>query len=173
MARYMSRHNGAGVRQAGLIASVVPYMLKTPDNPHGTPQATFDAMLAGMKKDRAEFFASFLESFYGIGLFERPVSDEQVQASRAVAMMAGLWPTLACAQAFATTDFRPDLKAFHVPTLIIHGTGDKTVPIDASGRAAAKGIANSTLIEYDDAPHGLFASHKERFTKDLLAFVQG
>jgi pimeloyl-ACP methyl ester carboxylesterase len=58
-----------------------------------------------------------------------------------------------------------------VPTLIIHGTADKTVPIDAAGRAAAAGIAGSTLIEYDGAPHGLFASHKERFTRDLVEFL--
>ena len=33
-----------GVKQAGLIASVVPFMLKTKDNPKGTPQAIFDGM---------------------------------------------------------------------------------------------------------------------------------
>ncbi len=80
--------------------------------------------------------------------------------------------TLGCAKAFATTDFRPDLPAFRVPTLIIHGTDDKTVPIEAAGRAAAAGIANSTLIEYEGAPHGSFATHKERFTEDLLSFLK-
>ena len=39
-------------------------------------------------------------------------------------------------------------------------------------RAAAKGIANSTLIEYEGAPHGLFATEKARFTSDLLAFIK-
>lgn len=58
-----------------------------------------------------------------------------------------------------------------MPTLIIHGTSDKAVPIDAAGRAAAKGIAQSTLIEYDGAPHGLFATHKQRLTDDLIAFL--
>ena len=87
-------------------------------------------------------------------------------------MQASLKATLACAKAFATTDFRPDLAAFKVPTLVIHGTADKTVPIDAAGRAAAIGIAQSTPIEYDGAPHGLFATEKERFTKDLLAFLR-
>ena len=59
-----------------------------------------------------------------------------------------------------------------MPTLIIHGTADKTVPIDASGRAAAAGIKQSMLVEYDGAPHGLFATHKDRFTKDLLKFLR-
>ena len=45
------------------------------------------------------------------------------------------------------------------------------MPIDASGRAAAKGIDHSTLVEYDGAPHGLFATHKRRLTKDLIDFL--
>jgi hypothetical protein len=28
-----------------------------------------------------------------------------------------------------------------------------------------------TLIEYEGAPHGLFAAHKERLSADLLEFV--
>ena len=76
------------------------------------------------------------------------------------------------AKSFATTDFRPDLAAFKVPTMVIHGTADKTVPIDAAGRAAARGIAQSVLIEYDGAPHGLFATHKARLSEDLLRFLR-
>jgi pimeloyl-ACP methyl ester carboxylesterase len=63
------------------------------------------------------------------------------------------------------------LKSFTVPTLIIHGTADQTVPIDASARPAAKGIAGSTLIEYDGAPHGLLASHKSRVIGDVMKFL--
>ena len=49
-------------------------------------------------------------------------------------MQAGLKATLECLKSFSSTDFRGDLAAFKVPTLIIHGTEDKTVPIDASSR---------------------------------------
>ena len=66
-----------------------------------------------------------------------------------------------------------DLSAFGVPTLIIHGTADRTVPIAAAGRAAHAGIALSTLVEYEGAPHGLFASHKHRLSEDLLGFIRG
>lgn len=88
------------------------------------------------------------------------------------ALHAGLKPTLAAAEAFGTTDFRPDLPAFTVPTLIIHGTKDKTVPIDASARAAHKAIAGSELIEYEGAPHGLNVTDGDRLTQDLLALVK-
>ena len=171
VARYMSRHAGKNVSQAVLVSSVVPYMLNTPDNPDGVDQATFNQMTEGLKQDRAHFFAGFFQDFYGVGFVTQPVSGELLEASRNIAMQASLKATLACAKAFATTDFRPDLASFSAPTLIIHGTNDKTVPIDATGRAAARAIPNAALIEYDGAAHGLFATHKDRLTNDLLAFL--
>ncbi len=171
VARYMSRHGGKSVTQAVLVSSVVPYMLKTNDNPNGTEQEVFDKMTEGMREDRAKFFAGFFKDFFGVNMLTHPASAEVLEWARSQAMQASLKATLACAKSFASTDFRPDLAAFNVPTLIIHGTDDKTVPIDAAGRAAANGIAQSTLIEYDGAPHGLFATEKVRLTQDLLRFL--
>jgi len=173
VARYMSRHAGKSVSKAALVASVVPFMLKTRDNPDGTDPSVFEAMTQAMKEDRAHFFGSFFKDFFGVSLLSGSVSDEVIEWARSVSMQAGLHAILGCAKAFATTDFRPDLAAFKVPTLIIHGTEDKTVPIDAAGRAAARGIAQSTLIEYDGAPHGLQATHKALLTRDLLDFIRG
>lgn len=172
VARYMSRHSGRDVRQAILVSSVVPYMLKTADNPDGVDQTVFDGMIAGMKDDRAKFWPPFFKDFYGDGHGAHAVSDEVRAWSCDVSMKAGLNATLGCARAFATTDFRPDLASFKVPTLIIHGTADKTVPIATAGRKAAAGIVGSTLIEYEDGPHGLLASHKQRLTSDVLAFLK-
>jgi pimeloyl-ACP methyl ester carboxylesterase len=171
VARYMSRHGGRGVAKAALIGSVVPYLLKTDDNPDGVDQAVLQQIADGIRKDRPDFFRSFFKDFFGVGLISQPVSDATLDWAWRLAMQAGLRPTLAAAEAFGTTDFRPDLAAFGVPTLIIHGTKDATVPIEATARAAAKAIPNAQLIEYDGAPHGLFATHKDRLTKDLLDFL--
>jgi len=171
VARYMSRHGGRSVAKAILVSSVLPYRLKTPDNPAGTEQATFDKSAQAMKQDRAHFFSGFFRTFFGVGTGASPVSQELLDWARGVAMQASMKATLECARSFSRTDFRGDLPAFKVPTLIIHGTEDKTVPIDASSRAAAKGIPGCTLIEYEGAPHGLFATHKSRLTKDLLEFI--
>jgi len=173
VARYMSRQNGKQVIQTVLIASIVPYMLKTKDNPQGVESAVFEEMAVNLKKDRAHFFAGFFQDFYGAGLLFQGVSNELLEWSRAVSTQAGLNATLDCAAAFATTDFRADLASFTVPTLILHGTADKTVPIDATGRAAAKAIPHAQLIEYEGAPHGLFATHKEQLAKDLITFLKG
>ncbi len=173
VARFLTKQGANRVSKAVLISSVVPYMLKTDDNPNGVPQSTFDEMTAGMKKDRAHFFTGFYKDFYGVGALSSPVSDEVLMNSWRQTMMAGLRPTLAAAQAFATTDFRPDLASFTVPTLIIHGTSDKTVPIDATAREAAKAIPNAQLIEYDGSAHGVFAIEKDRLIDDLLIFLGG
>jgi pimeloyl-ACP methyl ester carboxylesterase len=172
VARFQTKYPGRASK-AVLISAVVPYMLKTDDNPNGVPQRTFDEMTAGMKKDREKFFTGFFKDFYGVGVMASPVSDEVLMNSWRQTMMAGLRPTLAAAQAFATTDFRADMASFTVPTLIIHGSKDATVPIDATGREAAKAIPGAKLIEYDGSAHGLFASDKERLIGDLLGFLGG
>ena len=172
VARYMTNHSGMHVRTIALVSSIVPYMLQTEDNPLGVPAETFADMHKALRTDRAAFMASFFKDFFGVGIVSKPVSDELLEWTRSVAMQASLKATVECANAFATTDFRPDLNSIQVPTLIIHGTADKTVPIDASGRAAAIAIPNSTLHEYDGAPHGLFATHREQLTEDLLAFLK-
>jgi non-heme chloroperoxidase len=172
VARYMSRHGGKGVISAALLGSVVPYMLKTEDNPNGVPEAQLAEIGANIQKDRANFFRqTFLPGFFGAGFISSPVSDDVLDANFAIAMQASLKATLACAQSFGHTDFRPDLPSFNVPTLIIHGTADKTVPIDATGRAAAKGIAGAQLVEYDGEPHGFGETARDRLIKDLLTFL--
>ena len=172
VARFLTKQGKQRVSKAVLISSVVPYMPKTDDNPDGVPQATFDQMTQAMKEDREKFFSGFFKDFFGTGFISQPVSDEVEMNAWRQAMMAGLRPTLASAQAFATTDFRPDLKSFDgVPTLVIHGTSDKTVPIDATGRVVADQVPGAQLIEYDGSAHGLFATDKKRLIDDVVGFL--
>lgn len=171
IARYMSRHGGEGVTQAVLVSSVVPYMLQTDDNPHGVPEATFQQMTAGMKKDFRAFFTGFFKDFYGDGVLIDKVSEEEKQWAWNTAMQAGQYATLQAADAFAHTDFRPDLASLTVPTLVIHGTADKTVPIDATARVVAERVPTAELIEYDGEPHGVFATQTERLANDIIGFL--
>jgi len=82
----MSRHAGKGGAKAALVSSVVPFMLKTGDNPEGTAPSVFDAMTKGMTEDRVRFFGSFFKDFFGVGVLSHGVSDglqsRTVQATR-------------------------------------------------------------------------------------------
>ena len=98
-----------------------------------------------MQEDRAKFWSSFFKDFYGEGMLSHRSAIEVLEWSRDVAMQASLKATLACAVAFSTTDFRSDLSAFRVPTLIIHGTKDKTVPIDVACAGSGHGHRPAAL----------------------------
>lgn len=172
VARFLTKQGSDKVAAAVLVSSVVPYMLKTDDNPDGVPQETFDQMTAGMKKDPADFFQGFFKDFFGVGMLERPVSDGVLHNAWHQTQMASLHNILKAAEAFATTDFRPDLENFTVPTLIIHGTADKTVPIDATARVVAEKVPGAKLIEYDGDAHGVFAISKDRLIDDLADFLK-
>ncbi len=172
IARYLTRHGISKVRSVALISSIVPYMMQDESNPHGVPQEGFHQMRQGLTEDRPQFFTSFFKKFYGVDVLSTSVSDAWLAWTQSIAMQAGLQATLACLNSFATTDFRPDLKAFELPTLIVHGTGDKTVPIDATARPAAKAIKGAQLIEYEGASHGIFATHRKQLLEDLLKFCR-
>lgn len=171
VARYLSRHAGRSVGKAVLIASVVPG--RPPGDAEGA--AKYERLSTQLLADRAHFFGGFFRDFFGVDAGQpaaAPLSEELIDWARQQAMMASLRATLACAHSFCSTDFRADLAAFKVPTLIIHGDADRTVPIDKSARAAHAGIAGSSLLVYEGAPHGLFATHKTRLVSDLLRFLQ-
>ena len=72
---------------------------------------------------------------------------------------------------FGRTDFSGDMASFTMPTLLIHGTDDKIVPLKATSEAAALHIPGSTLIKYEGAPHGLFITHKEDLLRDIADFA--
>ena len=171
IARYLSRHGAERISKVALVSSVVPYLLKDNSNPDGVDESVFEDMKSQIRKDRFAFLQSFAKTFYGVGLVSSPVSQGVLDWSFVLGVMASPKATIDCVDAFGKTDFRPDLQAFTVPTLIIHGTSDKTVPIDPSGRAAARGIASAKFIEYEGEPHGLFATVPDRLNKDLIEFL--
>ncbi|GGD92862.1 arylesterase [Aureimonas endophytica] len=171
IARYLTRHGPGRVAKAALVASVAGYLLKGPDNPDGVDASVFEDMKAQIRKDRFAFLQSFAKTFYGVGFVTSPVSQGVLDWSFVLGVMASPKATIDCVDAFGKTDFRPDFRSFTVPTLVIHGTGDKTVPIDPTGRAAARGISGAELIEYEGEPHGLFATVPERLNADLLKFL--
>jgi non-heme chloroperoxidase len=171
VARYLARYGTARVAKAVLLAAVTPMLLQNASNPDGAPQGIFDQMLNGLAADRPNFLAGFGKQFMGAGLLNFTVTTEILQWCLWQAMRASPKATTDCVRAFSSTDFRADMKAFRLPTLIIHGTSDATVPIAISGRASAKLIPGATLLEYEGAPHGLFFTEKDRLNADLLAFL--
>ena len=173
VARYFTRYDGANVSKAILVSSVVPYLPQTDDNPDGVPQDKLQDMINQIKQDRIGFLDTFGKQFFGVNLVNHPVSAPALDYYRTLASMASPKATVDCMKAFAYTDFREDAANINVPTLIIHGSGDKTVPLETSGQRAAELIKNNQFIVYEGAPHGLFYTEKERLNQDLVNFITG
>ena len=169
---YLARHNTKGrVIRAMLVSSITPFMLKTESNPDGVDGGVFKDMQAGLLADRPAFLTDFTEKFFGVGLLSSPVSLPMIAASCEVAMTASALATVECVTTFSATDFRAECRAISVPVLIIHGDGDATVPVDASGKRAAELIPAAELKIYAGAPHGLFYTNRHELNRDIAAFV--
>ncbi|WP_433816018.1 alpha/beta fold hydrolase [Flavobacterium johnsoniae] len=169
--RYFSRHQGKGIAKAALISSIIPFLLKTEDNPEGRPKEKTEATAASIHEDRIGFLDNFGKIFFGVNIINKPLSTPLLEYYRDLCSAASPRATLQCAESLNTTDFRDELHTIKVPTLIIHGTDDKNVPIEVSSEKTAKAIKNNTFIVYEGAPHGLFYTEKDKLNKDLLEFL--
>ncbi len=172
IARYFSRYGGNRVSKVVLVSSVLPYLLQTAENEHGLPQDKLTEMIESIQNDRSDFLRDFAKQFYGVSLLSHPVSQAVLDWDFTVDMQASLRATVECAHAFAETDFRADIRNINVPTLIIHGDADETVPINATSDHTADLIPQAEYIIYEGAPHGLFFTEKDAFNGDLIQFMQ-
>ncbi len=173
VARYIGRHGTGRVKKAVLIGAVTPFMLKTADNPDGTPIEVYDGIRRASLTNRSQLYLDIASGpFFG---FNRPgaeVSQGLIDSFWSQGMQAGHKNTFDSIEAFSATDFREDLKRFDLPTLILHGSDDQLVPVDTCARAAHAMIPGSTLIVYEGGPHGITDTHKDRVNQDLLDFLR-
>ena len=171
VARYLARHHAHRVTRAVFVSAVTPMMLKSEDNEDGVDKEVFTQMYESLQKDRFDFLSTFGKQFYGESMLKDAVSKDTLTWTQTLAAMASPIATLKCLESFSMADFRADLATIQVPTLIVHGKADKTVPLDASGKRTATLLPFADFKVYDDAPHALVITHKDQFNADLLAFL--
>jgi pimeloyl-ACP methyl ester carboxylesterase len=174
VARYVGRYGTERVTKAVFAAAVPPYLYKSADNPEGgIDDATLTGFHDGIRADRIAFVDQFVTNFFSVRGRTDLVSEPLRRYNVAIATAASPKGTLDCTTAFSKTDFRGDLKAFTIPTLVIHGDSDGIVPFEVSGRRTAEAIDGSKLVLVPDAPHGLNVTHAQTFNAEVLAFLRG
>jgi non-heme chloroperoxidase len=172
VAHYIGRHGSKRVAKAVLVGAVPPQMVKSATNPNGLPMSVFDGIRAAVLADRSQFFKDLSVPFYGYNRDGAKPSQGVRDTFWAQGMQCGIKNAYDCIKEFSEVDYTEDLKKIDVPTLIVHGSDDQIVPIDASGKASAKLIKKAKLLIYEGAPHGLPTTHKDRLNADLLAFLK-
>ncbi len=176
VARYVARHGGPAGRVAKvvLVAAITPLMLKTAENPDGTPMEVFDDLRAALAGNRAQFFRDVPAGpFYGFNRDGAEVHEGVIQNWWRQGMMGGAKAHYDGIKAFSETDQTEDLKAIRVPTLVLHGEDDQIVPIGASALKAVRLLSNGALKTYPGLSHGMLTINADMMNADLLAFVEG
>jgi non-heme chloroperoxidase len=169
--RYLSRYGSARVSKAMLFGTIPPFVLKRDDNPEGVNGQVFEDIKAAIINDRYAYFLDFLDNCYNVDVL-RPerVSDQAWQASFNVAAGASPYASYACVDTWLT-DFRDDLPKIDVPTLVVHGTDDRILPIAATADRLPELIADARLVTIEGGPHNIGWTHADEVNTALLEFL--
>jgi non-heme chloroperoxidase len=158
--RYLQRHGSARIARLLMVSTIPPR----------SDGSLFNGMIAGLKQDRPAFFANGVTAFTGGHVAVSPAMTEWVIAQFMRASPRG---TIECMRAISRGDLRADMRAVTVPTLIVHGDKDQVNPLEKTARKAAELIPGCALKVYEEAPHGLVITHRDRLAQDILAFARG
>lgn len=154
--RYLSRHGSGRIARLVMVSTVPP-----------RSGGTFDPFIAALKQDRPAFFAKGVMAFTNGHAAVSPAMTEWVIAQF---MRSSPKAVIDCLRAISGGNFEAELRAVKVPTLVIHGDKDAVNPVERSGKKVAELIPNATLKVYEEGPHGLAVTHRQRLAQDILAF---
>jgi len=172
IARYLGTFGTERARRAAIISGVPPYLLKTPETPHGVPQEVFDQIEAALTTDRFAYFTEWNKSFFNLDeTLGSRISTEAVRDAWHTAVGASPAGTLASVATWHT-DFRADLARIDIPVLVMHGTADRILPIEACGPRTHELVRGSEYVAIEGASHGLCWTHADEVNAELLRFFK-
>jgi non-heme chloroperoxidase len=169
--RYLGTYGSGRVAKAALFGPIPPFLLQTDDNPKGVPQSVFAGFEERITNDRYAWFKFFFDNFYNVDkLHGTRISDDALNASFQVAAGSSAYATYACVATWLT-DFRDDLPKIDVPLLVVQGTEDRILPIDATGRRIPELVKDVEFVEIDGGPHNVGWTHPDEVNSALMKFI--
>jgi non-heme chloroperoxidase len=171
VARYLAIHGPGRVTAAVLVAPLLPFLLKTRDNPDGIDQRVFDGLTARIAADRPAAMKDFMDRSYNVDLLGGSrVSDQAWQNSFYVAISASAHSVLRGVTA-CLEDFRRDVATIRVPVLVIHGDQDRVLPYEATGSRLPALLSNARSTVIAGGPHAVIWTHADEVNRALLDFI--
>ncbi|HGH4685156.1 alpha/beta fold hydrolase [Enterobacter bugandensis] len=175
VARYVAKYGQpqGRVAKAVLVSAVPPLMVKTENNPGGTPVEVFDGFRKALATNRAQFYLDVASGpFYGFNRAGAEVSQGTIQNWWRQGMIGSARAHYEGIKAFSETDQTEDLKTITVPVLVMQGDDDQVVPYKNAALLQDKLLANSVLKIYPGFPHGMHTTHADTINADILAFIR-
>jgi non-heme chloroperoxidase len=171
VARYLAAHGPGRVKSAVLVAPLLPFLVKTNDNPEGIDRSVFDGITARIAADRPAAMKDFMDRSYNVDLLGGDrVSDQAWQNSFYVAISASAQAAIRCVTA-CLEDFRGDLAAISIPVLVIHGDQDRVLPYEATGSRLPALLKNTRSTVIAGGPHAIIWTHADEVNQALLDFI--
>ncbi|WP_122817569.1 alpha/beta fold hydrolase [Nocardioides pantholopis] len=174
LARYVTKHGVERIAKLAFLASLEPFLVQRADNPDGVPQQVFDDIEAAARTDRYAWFTQFYRDFYNLDeTLGSRISEDVVRANWNTASISAPVAAYAVVPSWIE-DFRDDVEAVRaadLPTLILHGTADNILPIDATGRRFRDLVPHAEYVELEGAPHGLLWTHADEVNVALRTFL--
>jgi non-heme chloroperoxidase len=99
------------------------------------------------------------------------VSEDTVRAMWAAGAEASPEATWACPLGWLD-DFTADIARIDVPTLIMHGTADRILPLEGHGRRMHAALPDARYVEIEGGPHVMCVTHADEVNHELLAFLR-
>jgi non-heme chloroperoxidase len=164
--RYLTRHGIDRVARIALVAPTLPF----PGD--GVDPSLFEALRDVWRHDLAAWLDANAGPYFGDGLPGCSVSNGIRDWTLHDMLRTSLLAAIEFNRTGTSTDFRDELPGIGVPTLLIHGDTDASIPIERSSRLCLDLISGSRLTVYENAPHGLYLSHRDRLNTELLDFVK-
>jgi pimeloyl-ACP methyl ester carboxylesterase len=172
LARYIGRHGTGRLSRCVFIESLAPSFAKSAENPWGVDPAGVAGVQQAILDDRYKWLTGLTGDFLNLDdhLGTR-VSEETVRALWNAGSEASPIATWACPPGWLE-DFTADLARIDVPTLILHGTADRILPIDGQGRRLHAALPDARYVEIEGGPHVMCVTHAEDVNRELLAFLR-
>ena len=171
LARYVGSYGTARLRSCVFIESLAPTFVKSDDNPTGVDPAGVAAVQQAILDDRAAWLSGMDQNFLNLDDYlGTRVSAETERYLWQTGMEASAEATWACPRGWLE-DFRADIAKIDVPTLIVHGTADRILPIDGQARRLHTALPEAEYVEIEGGPHLCCVTHATEVNAALLAFL--
>ena len=172
LARYVGSHGTERLRACVFIETLAPSFAKSAENPNGADQAVVASVQQAISDDRFKWLTGLIGDLFNLdeNLGQR-ISDETVRATWSAAADASPIATRACPPGWLE-DFSRDITRIDVPTLILHGTADRILPIEGQGRRLHAALPDAKYVEIEGGPHVMCVTHAPEVNRELLSFLR-
>ncbi|MBE7679909.1 alpha/beta fold hydrolase [Paenibacillus sp. P13VS] len=166
--RYMSRHNGHGIKRLLLVGAATPAFTRRPGMEYGMEP---DEVTAQLIHATYENRPAMLNKF-GLKFTKTKSNPGMLVWLESLCYQASHHGTIKAAASLRDEDLREDLAAIQIPTVVFHGQKDKIVEPEL-GELTSQSIAGSRIVRFEDSGHAMLFDEPEKFNEELLTFLDG